>query len=199
VFDMVAVTTVVPPPVEVVGPIVVGDGTSSRSLVDRLEVTFNDVVTAQAGAFVIRNTDTLQQVTVTASIDNSSGSSVATLMLSGTATESATGSLIDGNYELVIDGSLVQGSAGQLLDGDEDGNAGGDFVFGNQATDNFFRFFGDHTGDRSVTAVDLLFFRQSYRRSIGDAGFNFQFDANGDDVVSAIDLLRFRQNYRRTI
>jgi len=196
VFGMVPVTA---EPLEIASPVVVGDGTDARSIVDRLVVSFNDAVTLETGAFLVRDKVTLQEVTVTASIDNSSGSSVVTLMLSGALTESATGSLIDGNYELVIDGSKVFGSEGQQLDGDGDGSAGGDFVFGDEATDNFFRLFGDSTGDRQVNIFDLLHFRQSYRKSIGDVGFNSQFDSNGDGVVNIFDLLRFRNNYRKTI
>ena len=198
VFNMVEATAE-PVQLEVVGPVAVGDGTNSRSIVDRLVVSFNGTVTADAGAFVVRDTITLREAVVTASIDNSSGNSIATLMLAGTMTESATGSLIDGNYELIIDSFKLLGTSGQQLDGNGDGVAGGNFVFGDETSDNFYRLFGDQTGDRLVNVFDLLQFRQTYLLSDTDAGFNFQFDSNGDGVVNVFDLLKFRQNYLKTI
>ena len=67
-------------------------------------------------------------VTVTPTVDNSSGRSVVTLTFSGAFVNSA-GSLEDGNYQLTVFGDQVTGSGG-AFDGDNDGVAGGDFVFG---------------------------------------------------------------------
>lgn len=74
-----------------------------------------------------------------------------------------------------------------------------DYVYGATAADKFFTYFGDNQGDRTVSAFDLLFFRQTYRRSIGDSGYNAALDYNNDGTVNPLDLLFFRQRYRRTL
>ena len=95
---------------------------------------------------------------------------------------------------MTVFGDQVTGSGG-AFDGDNDGVAGGDFVFGDNATDNFFRFFGDSNGDRIVSAVDLFGFRRTWLQDSSDAGYDSQFDYDANGVVSAADLLQFRRNY----
>ena len=197
--DSAVVTVEVDSVPDLIAPIAVGNGTASRSIVNQLVISFDEFVTLQSGAFSVNNKDTGQSATVTAMIDNSSGSSVISLSLSGAVVESATGSLIDGNYELIIDGSRVQGTSGQSFDGDGDGNSGGDFIFGDDPSDNFFRLYGDVTGDRNVNVFDLLQFRLTYLGSAGEAGFNGQFDITGDGIINVFDLLRFRQNFLKQV
>ena len=185
---------------DLAAPVTIGDGsTDARSIVNQVVVSFDDIVTLQADAFTVTNTDLNQNATVTSTIDNSSGSSIITLTFSGPLVESGSGSLVDGNYELVIDGAKVIGSSGQSFDGDGDGVDGGNFVFGDTPTDNFFRLFGDVTGDRNVGIFDLLQFRQAWMASSGDATFNPQVDSNGDGIINIFDLLRFRQNWQKQI
>ena len=136
-------------------------------------------------------------VGVTPVIDNSSGSTVVTLDLSGSFTTAA--GLVDGNYQLTVRGDLITSSSGVAIDGDGDGNAGGDLVFGDTAADNFFRLFGDNDGNRSVNVFDLLAFRSTFGDSNGDANFNAQFDSNADGNVNVFDLLAFRDNFLETL
>jgi hypothetical protein len=198
-FDSAIVNVTVNSVPDLAAPVTIGDGTDGRSIVNQIVVSFDDIVTLSTGAFSVTNIDTQQSATISAAIDNSSGNSVITLTMSGAITESGSNSLIDGNYELIIDGSKVQGSSGQLFDGDNDGTAGGNYVFGDDPTDNFFRLYGDVTGDRRVNVFDLLRFRQTFLASAGDAAFDGQLDSNGDGVINIFDLLRFRQNFLKQI
>jgi hypothetical protein len=102
---------------------------------------------------------------------------------------------VDGNYQLTVFGDQVTTSTGAALDGDEDGTAGGNFVYGDTAADNFFRFFGDVDGDRIVTTLDLLRLRQTWLAADGDSNFDDRFDRDNDGVISTFDLLFFRKNY----
>ena len=185
---------------EISSPIEVGDGTATRSIVDKLVIELDDIVTIQPGAFVVTNKDTQANVPVVASIDDSSGKSVITLTFTGPQVELPTGSLVDGNYELQIDGSKIESTAtGQLLDADNDGSEGGVDIFGDNATDKFFRLFGDFTGDRTVGVLDLFHFRSAYRASDPDPKYNAEFDYNGDGTVNVFDLFHFRQRYGDSI
>ena len=136
-------------------------------------------------------------VDVIPAIDNSSGATVVTLTFSGAFT-SASG-LDDGNYQLTVLGDRITSSSGTAMDGDGDGNAGGDFVFGDSASDNFYRFFGESDGNRSVTVVDLLQFRRAWDSTIGDADYSAQFDTDADGDIDVFDLLAFRRNYANTL
>ena len=169
-------------------------GGAERSMVTDLVVTFDEVVTLGANPFeLVKRGPDGGAVTFTPTVDDSSGRTVVTLTFSG-AFVSAAGSLEDGNYQLTIFGDQVTGSNG-ALDGDNDGVPGGDFVFGDTAADNFFRFYGDSSGDRIVSAIDLLAFRRTYLEDSSEPGYDSQFDFDANGVVSVADLLQFRRNY----
>jgi len=171
-----------------------GDGDDQRSMVSEAVVSFDEIVAIDAGAFeVIKRGPGGGTVGVIPVIDNSSGQTVVTLTFTGQFVTS-TGSLVDGNYQLTVVGDQITTSSG-ALDGDGNGTPGGDFLFGDTEADNFFRFYGDVDGDRTVSALDLLRFRQTFFQSNGDAGFDERFDFDGDGAISSLDLLRFRQNF----
>ena len=81
------------------------------------------------------------------------GKTIATLTFSGTGTTA--GSLDDGNYSLTVLDTITD-TAGNQLDGDGDGSAGGN------ATDEFFRLYGDINGDRTVNIIDFFQFRNAF-------------------------------------
>jgi hypothetical protein len=118
------------------------------------------------------------------------GKTVATLTFSGDGIVG--GSLADGNYRLHVIDTIVD-VAGNQLDGDGDGTSGGN------ATDDFFRFYGDTTGDRNVNIFDLLQFRKAFGTEDGDAEFNAGFDSNGDNRINVFDLLAFRSRFGKTL
>ena len=178
--------------------IVINNAEVGRSVIDELVVEFDEIVNIESGAFeLVRRGADGGAVGVTPVIDNSSGSTVVTLQFFGSFTGAA--GLVDGNYQLTMIGDLITSQSGTAMDGDGDGTAGGNYVFGDTAADNFFRFFGDDDGDRDVDVFDLLGLRQTFGDSNGDSSFDAQFDSNGDGIVNVFDLLAFRQNFSESL
>jgi subtilisin-like proprotein convertase family protein len=178
--------------------IVINNAEVGRSVIDELVVEFDEIVNIESGAFeLVRRGADGGAVGVTPVIDNSSGSTVVTLQFFGSFTGAA--GLVDGNYQLTMIGDLITSQSGTAMDGDGDGAAGGNYVFGDTAADNFFRFFGDDDGDRDVDVFDLLGLRQTFGDSNGDSSFDAQFDSNGDGIVNVFDLLAFRQNFSESL
>ncbi len=172
--------------IDMVGPqiesVVVNGGNAQRSMVSELTVTFSEIVNGfNANSFVLMNTTTNTQVVPTVTTQVIGGKTVATLTFSGSGIVG--GSLADGDYTLTTLDTLTD-SAGNQLDGDKDGNAGGN------ATDNFFRFFGDVNGDRTVNIVDFFQFRNAFRGT-----YNAAFDYNGDGAINIIDFFQFRSRF----
>ncbi len=175
--------------------LVIGDGESGRSSLDQFVVEFDGIVTLGTTPFEVikRGTDG-GLVDFTATVDNSSGSSIVTLAFAGDFVE-ASGSLVDGNYQLTIFGDQIQTHNGQDFDANGDGVAGGNYVFGDSETDDFFRLYGDTDGNRIVDVFDLLTLRQSWQAELGDENYRPGLDSNGDNAIDVFDLLAFRQNW----
>jgi hypothetical protein len=176
-----------------VGPKVavqVNDGSVQRSRVTSLQVTFAGIVTfgtTQPGqAFTLTKdvggTPTAVPFNVT-SIDYSTGATIVTISaFSGTLTDF--GSLSDGRYTLTTLASQVSINGQPLAS---------DVAF------QFFRFFGDSSGDANVNGLDLSFFRNAFGSSAGDANFLSYFDFNGDGVINGLDLGQFRTRFGSTL
>jgi murein DD-endopeptidase MepM/ murein hydrolase activator NlpD len=167
--------------------VVFDNGTGQRSIIRSINVDFDIPVTADAGAFELRNSNG-DLIDVAFTLADISGSTRATLTFSGTSVDS-TGSLEDGNYELKVIGRHIRDYAGNRLGGG----------LGTDSIDNFFRLFGDTTGDGQVTVFDLLDFRKAYLTSPGDDEFNSAVDFNDDGIISVFDLLAFRQRYNTSV
>ena len=175
--------------------VAINGGEASRSNINELVISFDEIVTPGSGAFeLIQRGANGGSVDVTASIDNSSGQSVVTLTFSGSFVDNS-GSLADGNYQLTVDGDQITTSSGAAYDANDDGVAGGEFVYGDTETDNFFRFFGDGDGNRGVDIFELLSFRRAFNANDGDQEFDARYDSNGDGTVNVFDLLAFRRNF----
>ena len=180
-----------------VGSVVFGDGTSQRSKVEKIDVNFDQQVQVDAGAFTLERRVNGAFVAIPASELSigytdigTASASVFRLTFTGSSVQS--GSLGDGNYRLSINSSLVR-SNGLDLDGDGDGVAGGDFVRGDVATDNFFRLFGDASGNGSVNLQDFNLLRQSIGSSVGQSNFNEAFDFNSNGNINVLDFNAYRQ------
>jgi len=176
--------------------VVVGDGSASRSTVKQLVVTFNRVVTLYAGAFLINKRGAGGgPVGVAVSADDSSGKTIATLTFTGGYVEGS-GSLSDGNYGLEIVASKVRVGS-ESLDGDDNGAPGGDYPFGYQEVDEFFRLFGDGDGDGDVDATDLfLHFAPAFGSNYPNSNYRSDLDTEQDGDVDATDLfLGFAPNF----
>jgi len=180
---------------EVLGVVVAGsnDLGSQRSNVRSIAVTFDGLVDITGNPFEVRQRGGSTPLVTTAFTTSVVfGQTVATVTFSGGLTRAA-GALISGNYQLTVLASGVQRS-GVSLDGDLNGVAGGNFQFGTVATDRFFAFFGDSTGDRDIAAGDINSFRRTIGRSVGDPLFNPDLDFNGDGSNAALDINEFRRN-----
>jgi len=167
--------------------VIVGDGTSNRSIVESITIEFDNEVKPQTGAFVLIQRESRQEVDLVWTVDNSSATPTVTLTFTGELTGNG-GSLKDGNYQLTVIGELLGGS-----------NPDSEFVFGDNEEDNLYRYFSDTSGDRHVDIHEILQFRKTWLSTSGEASFDSRFDDNADGVVNVYDLLQFRKNYHQTL
>ncbi len=172
----------------VVAGVTINDGSDQRSAVNEIHVTFDRLIDVPASAFQLTNKGTQSQpanipVTdlVVTSVDNGSVTTVTIGLSSGE-------SLDDGNYELDIDGA-------QVISRTNGAPMAGNYVFGDQEADNFFRKYGDDNGNRVVDLFDFSAFRNTYNKSSGDSLYVDWFDATGDDQINLFDFAIFRNNY----
>ncbi|MCA9192438.1 MAG: VCBS repeat-containing protein [Planctomycetales bacterium] len=164
-----------------------GDGTSQRSNVNQVSLTFSGAVDIDVGAFTLRKRGTAGgEVETNFTTILSGGNTIATLTFSGGFTRGSLNALVDGNYELVIHSTLVLRAGTQLqLDGNGDGLAGGNFLIGSQAIDGFFAWFGDSNGDRFIDFADYGAFGSVF------GGSSAIFDFNGDGFIDFADYAAF--------
>src|SRR5207244_7352434 len=120
---------------------VLNDGSSQRSMVNSLTVTFSGAAILDPGAIKLRRQDgSLVDSKLSISLVN--GRTVAVLTFAGP--EFVGGSLADGSYTLTVRADRVHDCFGRELDGDGNGSAGGDRV------DGFSRLFGVADGGGAV-------------------------------------------------
>jgi glucose/arabinose dehydrogenase len=166
----------------------IDDGTSQRSRIRSLQVTFDAILSPTASlndAFALIGP--MGAVPFTAGpIDNTSGRSVVPITFTGTLDN---GSLPQGNYTFTVFGGQLVDGLNTALDGDANGSPGGNFV------GTFHRLFGDATGDGIVGATDFNLFRLAYGTASTEPEFLFLFDFNDDGVISAADFAAFRVHY----
>lgn len=177
----------VAPEVEVIE---VNSGSNQRSVVRDISVSFSEEVNVDSGDFQIENLDSgvsFQPDVATQIVD---GKTIATLTFSGS--NIVGDSLPDGNYRLTVLNTITD-LAGNQLDGNGDGESG------DNATDEFFRLYGDLSGDGNVNVIDLLQFRNAFNSSDGDANFNTNADFGNDGFVSVQDLLQFRNRFGTSV
>ena len=179
--------------------LVIGDGSSQRSMLDNIVLSFDGIVAVDSDSFeLLKRGPDGGVVQLIPAVDNTSGNSVVTLTFGGSYVEGS-GSLVDGNYQLTLIGDQIQTAAGDSFDADGDGVAGGNFILGDEEADAFFRLLGDGNGDRSVNIFDLLEFRGAWLSTDGDENFAAKFDFNADGTINIFDLLPFRDNWLETL
>ncbi len=191
--------------------VVINDGNATRSSLKKLTVTFNTVVQIDAGAFVVQRRDDIAGAPITIGNVPAAQTNVgAPAVVAGKTVVSITflptvapsspattfvdsaGSLIDGNYRLEIDATKVRSQAGLFaLDGDNNGAPGGNFVYGNQAVDKFYRLYGDTDGSTIVDLTDL----NALVIALTSGNYREDLDKNGDNFVDFTDLNAFLQNF----
>lgn len=177
--------------------VTVNGGSDQRSRVESVTIEFDTDVFLEEGAITIHKSgvgggpiDALLSP-----VPGTAGRVFTLSSFSGDFTEY--GSLHDGNYELRVDATKVISTEGFGLDANQDGITGDDFIFGDRASDKFFRFFGDTDGDRDVDGQDYGRFGLSFLSSSVDANFNASLDYDGDGDVDGSDHGRFSQSFLR--
>ncbi|MEO1529468.1 MAG: sulfatase-like hydrolase/transferase [Planctomycetota bacterium] len=191
-----------PPRVE---SMTVNEGDAQRSIVDRLTVTLNTPAAVDAtngSPFVIRHRLTDEIVDHQLQVERVDGKTRVHLTFVPGDTVSDRGanlaSLDDGNYDVTLDASKITYDI-HLLDGNADGIGGDDHVFGDEADDGFFRFFGDSDGDRDVDGQDFGRLFSTFFRSLGQVGFDPTFDYDGDNDVDGQDYGQFTSRFFQTL
>ncbi len=180
---------------EMVGGVSIGTGTAQRSFVYKLVLTFDGVVTIDAGAFtVIKRGAGGGAVTTTVSTVVSGGQTIVTLTFSGAFTRGTSGALTDGYYQLTADGSKIHVGA-QTVDFNGDGVGGDTLVLGAAEADNFFALYGDTNGDGLVGIAEFGQFRNSFGKLVGDPAYNQLFDFENDGAVGVGDFGQFRSRF----
>ena len=175
----------------------INTGESQRSRVDQLQISFDSLVDLDSDAFTLiqrSDVDGVATGTIVATSFSTldvGGETVVTVSFDS-LTRNASGALVDGNYELTVDGSKVRTQGTDLT-------LGADIVYGDVASDNFFAFYGETTGNRTVNIFDLLDFRDTYLAQAGGANFDASLDFGDDGVVNVFDLLQYRANYLETL
>ncbi|MBX7102527.1 MAG: pre-peptidase C-terminal domain-containing protein [Gemmataceae bacterium] len=170
-----------------VSSLIVGDGTTQRSRVTKIDVVFNEPVTAPAGAFGLSRQSDSAAVALAAA---TSGNTV-TLTFTGGPIEF--GSLADGRYTLTINAASVTDSAGQPLDGNGDGTFGDNYTLVGTPANGLFRLFGDGDGSGQVTSTDFLAFRLAFLGTVPT------FDFNNSGSVDSSDFLAFRLRFLQSV
>ncbi|KAA1259861.1 hypothetical protein LF1_23980 [Rubripirellula obstinata] len=189
------VSIVDPPQVE---SIVVNEGSSQRSSLDSIRVTFDGSVVinqTDGDPFQITQAGSTGSLTPLAFIRQVNDKTVVDLTFAaGDSYVNNFGSLLDGDYQLKIDASLVT-YQGVELDGNRDGSAGDDYEM--SATDGLFRKYGDADGDDSVGLSDFATFRSVFGTSSNNAADLSGLDSDGDGDIGLTDFAAFRANFGR--
>ena len=160
-------------PVPTMQAITIDDGTSQRSMVRSITLTFDHAVTMGTGAVQLVDANNLATpVVITPSQD------AKTFVLTFSGPTIVAGSLADGSYSLTLVASAIRDAANQPL------SAG--------TTLQFTRFFGDLNGDGDSDSYDALAFRDAYGLSFGQQGFVSAFDYDGNGVIDSNDNIQFR-------
>jgi len=162
------------------------DGTSQRSLVTSLKLTFDSPVSfagSPTAAFSLVNQMTTNPTTLSATVDGTG--TVVTLTFTGGSVDLG-GSLLDGRYTLTIIGSQFTGNG---FDANGDGIPGDNFVLVGTPANGLFRLFGDADGNGAVNSTDFATFRTFF--GIGPSFFDF----NNDGQTNSDDFAEFRKRF----
>jgi hypothetical protein len=198
-----------------VAAVQVNDGSSQRSEVRSLTVTFSGPVNFSGGdsnaaaAFQLQHVTDGNNVNLSANVTvDNQGRTVVTLTFSGAETDALSAmnggaaSLADGRYQLTILSGMVTGTNGLALNG---GSANGDYVSptdtqgGGPGELGLFRLFGDANGDGVANAQDLGMFRSAFNSSLGNAFYLAYLDDDNNGVIDSQDLGLFRSRFNATV
>jgi VCBS repeat-containing protein len=162
--------------------VVINDGSAQRSMVRSVTVTFDSLVTLDAGAFTLVRTGG-GRPTLTTRVSQANGQTSVVLTFSGTRT--AYGSLGDGSWTLTVVAAKVHSAADPTL-----------VMAANRVT-QFHRLYGDSDGDRDVDATDKAAFSAALGKT--DAASLATFDYNTDGLINGTDQSQFNKRYGKRI
>ena len=146
--------------------VVIGDGTAQRSEIRSVTVTFDSLVTFDAGAFYVARPSGAIPV-VTPHVTQANRQTTVVLTFSGAA--AAYGGLNDGNWALRVRALRVHRADDRSV------------TMAADSVTRFHRLFGDADGDRDVDATDKTAFLAALGRT--DAASLAAFDYNGDGLI----------------
>ena len=175
-----------------------------RSILNEFTIVFDaavEVDSAQGDLLRVVNRETQQEVNLDVTVEMVIGATrIHVRIASGPSVETTASapSLIDGNYELTINASRVS-IGGHFLDGDGNGTGGDDYTFGEQASDGFFRLFGDQDGDRDVDDIDYEEFVDALLSTASNGNFDERFDSDNDGDVDGKDFGQYRNRHNTTL
>jgi hypothetical protein len=161
----------------------VNDGAAQRSMVTKATVTFDQVVTLDAGAIMLRHLSSGHLVGVQVQTQTVNGRTVATLTF--TNWDVVGGSLADGNYQLTVIGSKVRNATGGVMAGDR--------------TESLHRLFGDLNGDRTFDRAARTQIIPLLGSTRGTALYQAAFDFNSDGVIDQSDETQIIRRWGKTV
>ncbi len=160
---------------------VVDDGTPQRSMVRSLTVTFQDPVVVDADAFQLNLPDGVQPAVLSVTPPLGTGVPAQTFTVTFSGSGINGNSLEDGLYSLSALESKVHNILGRNMVAD--------------ATQPFFRLFGDFSGDGIDDNLDLAYFRLALT---GSSQYIQYFDYNGDGSITSFDTSQvLSRRYKR--
>jgi Ca2+-binding RTX toxin-like protein len=169
------------------------EGSAQRSLIKSLTLVFDqhiEFANSPVDAFeLIRREDAGAVVLSVQHTIDEHGRSVVELFFSGALTRN--GALLDGNYQLRIRSTEIVGWQGD------------DYLFGAEEADQFFAYFADVNGDRTVSLAEFNLFRSTFGRfstdPLYDERFDFEGIVNGLGGIGISDFGQFRARFGRTL
>ena len=158
---------------------------SQASTVRSIEVNFDGVTVVDPDTFLVEQLDVNGNPVAT--VDNSytleaveAGMTRATVVFSGPLTEFE--SLKDGRYRLTVRGDHLE------IDGVRPGD---------DTVEEFYRLFGDRTGDQRVDQADADLLLAALDSVEGDDNFDVAFDFDNDGTIDRSDGQQFVRRARR--
>lgn len=165
----------------------VNGGALQRSMVTSITTVFDRDVHVEPTSLSLRNLTTGSLIDpATYALAYDAATHTATWTFSGLPG----GSLPDGNYVgTLLANGITSATSGTRLDGNGDGRPGDSYSF------DFYRYYGDVSGDRDVDFADTFWFQRTYLKNTGDPLFDSRLDADGNGKIDAADLSAFQKNY----
>lgn len=171
-----------------VSSVVIGTG-ATRSRVDTLLITIDQVVSVPLNSVIVTNRD--EDVTVgykTFSIVNNFQTNTTSISMTFMGASVIFESLQNDNYELKLEADLIKNQANESLDGDGNGTGGDDYILGDAQEDNFYRHYGDADGDGDVDGTDFaVHFIPAYGSTSTSPNYRRDLDFDGDGDIDGTD------------